>query len=435
MRALDRIRELPWTCTLAGSRDRAPDFAGAVEAQVRRAGLEDRVRIAGELDGPELEKLYDSATLLVLPSHYEGYGMVLTEALARGLPVVSTTGGAIPHTVPDGAACLVPPGDHAALAGVLKRLLGPEGQEEVRRLGMAARRHAALLPDWKEAARGFAQALVELAPEERFTSSWLTLREAVDHRSRSTELLPMLASAWVERAWEHVVDLGSGTGSNLRYLSPHLPGPQRWTLVDHDTELLSRVAPSPGGDVTVECVPGDLATEGLSRAARADLVTASALLDLVTDAWLAELIETCRQAECGALLALSFDGMIEWTGPADPDDTWIRDRVNEHQQGEKGLGRALGPEAGRRAAEGFRRAGFSTHMAASPWCLTAPDAALAIELIRGWARAAREEAPGEVSRIRAWLQRREKTLATGAFGLTVGHLDVLALPKRPDQAS
>jgi len=433
--ALDRIQGLPWTCTMAGSTDRAPDFAGSVREQVRKAGLEGRVHIAGELAGPELDSLYDSATLLVLPSHYEGYGMVLTEALARGLPVVSTTGGAIPYTVPDGTAYLVPPGDPAAMARVLGRLLGPGGQEEVRRLGEVARRHAALLPDWTEAAKGFAQALGELATEERFTSSWLTLREPVDHRSRAAELLAPLASAWTERGWSDVVDLGSGTGSNLRYLAPHLPGPQRWTLVDHDADLLARASPScHARDVEIECVVGDLATEGLSQAARADLVTASALLDLVGEGWLTALIDTCRRAGCGALLALSYDGTIEWAGPRDPDDAWIRDRLNAHQRGEKGLGKALGPEAGHRAREGFHRAGFTTRIAASPWHLTASDAALAIELIRGWADAARAKAPGEEARVRAWLQRREKALETGAFELTVGHLDLLALPKVPIRA-
>jgi len=440
LRALDRIQGVPWSCTLAGSMDRSPDFAGSVREQVHEAGLEDRVHFAGELASPELDHLFDSATLLVLPSHYEGYGMVLTEALARGLPIVSTTGGAIPYTVPDGAAYLVPPGDAAALARVLKLLLGPGGEEEVRRLGETARKYASLLPGWAEAARGFSQALDELAPdvnrrphagEERFTSSWLALREAVDHRSRAAELLSPLAAAWTERGWAHVVDLGSGTGSNFRYLSPHLPGAQRWTLVDHDADLLARVSPSAATDVGITCVVGDLATEGLSRAARADLVTASALLDLVAEGWLAELIDTCREAGCGALLALSYDGTIKWAGPADPDDSWLRERVNEHQQGEKGLGKALGPEAAHRAAEGFRRAGFTTRIAASPWHLTAPDVALAIELIHGWAKAALEIAPAEASRVRAWLQRREDALEAGAFELTVGHLDLLALPKGP----
>ena len=448
--ALDRIQGLPWSCTMAGSTDRAPDFAESVREQVRGAGLGGRIRIAGELTGLELDELYDSATLLILPSHYEGYGMVLTEALVRGLPIVSTTGGAIPYTVPDGTGYLVPPGDPVAMARALGRLLGPDGQEELQRLGEAARRHAALLPDWTEAARGFAQALIELAPEERFTPSWLALREPVDHRSRAAELLPPLVAAWTERGWVHVVDLGSGTGSNLRYLAPHLPGPQRWTLVDHDPDLLSRVSLPPAGvasspaqvasspaggkaieSVEIECVAGDLAAEGLRQASRADLVTASALLDLVGENWLADLIATCRQGGCGALLALSYDGTIEWGGTRDPDDAWIRDRLNAHQQSEKGLGSALGPEAGHRAAEGFQRAGFTTRIAASPWRLTAPDAALAIELIRGWADAAREKTPEEEPRVRAWLQRREKTLETGDFELTVGHLDLLALPKGP----
>src|SRR5205814_2296438 len=101
----------------------------------------------------------------VLPSYYEGYGMALTEALARGLPVVSTTGGAVPFTVPGAAGILLPPGDEAALADALGHLLaGPAGTARRAKLASAAREHALKLPSWDRAAGTFAKAVLELAP-------------------------------------------------------------------------------------------------------------------------------------------------------------------------------------------------------------------------------------------------------------------------------
>ena len=93
--------------------------------------------------------------------------MALAEALARGLPVVSTTGGAIPHTVPSDAAILVPPGDEASLSGALGHLLaGTTGTTRRAKLAMAARTHALALPTWERAIASFARAIWDLAPGE-----------------------------------------------------------------------------------------------------------------------------------------------------------------------------------------------------------------------------------------------------------------------------
>jgi len=166
VRALSSLRDLPWSCVCAGSHDRAPAFAEAVTQLVRDTGLDDRVRCPGECEPDELAGLYHRASLFVLPSHYEGYGMALADALARGLPVVSTTGGAIVDTVPADASVLVTPGDEPALGAALHRLLAPDTGAAYRaELAAAARRHAQGLPDWPEAARGFAQAMLELTPD------------------------------------------------------------------------------------------------------------------------------------------------------------------------------------------------------------------------------------------------------------------------------
>lgn len=163
VRALDLVRDRPWSCVCAGSLGRAPAFVRSIRRMVAERELEGRIRFPGECEETVLDRLYDAASLLVLPSHYEGYGMVLTEALVRGLPVVSTTGGAIPSTMPEEAGILVDPGDHEALADALGLLL--DDVPERNRLAAAARRHGAALPDWEQAAAAFARALLELAPE------------------------------------------------------------------------------------------------------------------------------------------------------------------------------------------------------------------------------------------------------------------------------
>ena len=176
--ALARLRDRPWRCVCAGSLERAPDYARRVRALVAEHGLAGRVRFAGECLRSALDRIYASSSIFVLASHYEGFGMVLTEALARGLPVVSTTGGAIPDTVASDAALLTPPGDDVALAGALGSLLDPDeragaapsgslvgaGAKRRAELAAAARRQAARLPDWDTAVRTLEEHLLSLAP-------------------------------------------------------------------------------------------------------------------------------------------------------------------------------------------------------------------------------------------------------------------------------
>jgi glycosyltransferase involved in cell wall biosynthesis len=158
--ALERVADLPWRCVCVGGLQRTPDHARAVWDLIVASGLEDRVVLAGEVDAPALDELYHGASIFVLASHYEGYGMVLTEALARGLPIVSSTAGAIPHTVPDGAGILVPPGDAAALADALRVLLTDPQRRGA--IAATALTHAAALPDWGVAEAAFETAVLDL---------------------------------------------------------------------------------------------------------------------------------------------------------------------------------------------------------------------------------------------------------------------------------
>lgn len=166
VRALARLRHMPWTCVCAGSLDRAPEFAVSVARLARDLEVSERVTFVGEANERDLDELYHGASVFVLPSWYEGYGMAYAEALARGLPIVGTTGGAVPGTVPPAASILVSPGDDVALVGALGHLLASTaGTARRARLAGAAREHALTLPSWDRAAQLFAKALIELAPE------------------------------------------------------------------------------------------------------------------------------------------------------------------------------------------------------------------------------------------------------------------------------
>jgi len=146
-----------WRLRCAGSEAHDPVTAAALRKQVEDLGLTDRVEWLGELGTADLQTAYQQADGFVLPSFHEGYGMVLAEALARGLPIISTTAGAIPDTVPADAGLLVPPGDATALAEALARFMDEPGLRE--RLAAGARSARLTLPDWPTVSAQFANVL------------------------------------------------------------------------------------------------------------------------------------------------------------------------------------------------------------------------------------------------------------------------------------
>lgn len=265
-------------------------------------------------------------------------------------------------------------------------------------------------------------------PGSVFEADWLALREGVDHRSRSAELVEPLVREWPTGHVRRIVDLGSGTGSNVRYLAPRLPRPQAWVLVDQDRALLEAASLPPEAGEPVRMI-GDLAKEGLEALAEADLCVAAALLDLVSEAWLERVIGACVRRGCGALFSSTYDGSIAWDGVApDAADDLVLDLVNQHQTRDKGLGTALGPRAAFVARAGFERVGYRTWLVPSPWRLGPPDGPLAARLIRGWADAAVEQSPRDAAHIERWALARHDALTDPSFTLAVGHLDLLALP-------
>jgi glycosyltransferase involved in cell wall biosynthesis len=154
LEALAEVMELAWHLTCVGSAERDPACARSILAAIDRLDLSERVTLAGERAEAEVAPFYARADVFVLASHHEGYGMALTEALARGLAVIATRAGAIPDTVPADAGLLVPPGEPQALAGALRAVMTEPGLRA--RLIAGARAARDNLPRWDAAARAFA---------------------------------------------------------------------------------------------------------------------------------------------------------------------------------------------------------------------------------------------------------------------------------------
>jgi glycosyltransferase involved in cell wall biosynthesis len=159
--ALATITGLPWRLTIAGDLTRDAAAAAKLHADISRRQLNDRIAVLGAVSPEQLTALYDTADLFVLASYFEGYGMAYTEALAHGLPVIGTTAGAIPETIPEGTGLLVAAGDPQALAQALHGALSDTGLRL--RLSEAAIAAARRLPAWQDSAAIFAGALEKLA--------------------------------------------------------------------------------------------------------------------------------------------------------------------------------------------------------------------------------------------------------------------------------
>ncbi|MFJ8135104.1 glycosyltransferase family 4 protein [Streptomyces sp. NPDC096013] len=168
--ALAAAADLPWTCVCVGGLGHDPEYVDHLRGLIKRYGLQDRLHLAGPRAGAELDATYASADLMVLMSYAETYGMAVTEALARGIPVLATDVGGLPEAVgraPDGGVpgILVPPEDPAALAAELR---GWFGEADVRRrLKAAARGRRAALDGWATTARSLAGVLTRLPGEPR----------------------------------------------------------------------------------------------------------------------------------------------------------------------------------------------------------------------------------------------------------------------------
>jgi hypothetical protein len=280
-------------------------------------------------------------------------------------------------------------------------------------------------------------------------SDWLQLREGADWTSRSSRLAARITGALAPADPVHVLDLCTGTGSNLRYLIDRLPGRQRWLVVDRDASLLAEVPErlalwaGERGLTTVSDATGvhirgsrlecDVEIRRMNVASLdaaifegRHLVTASALLDLASEGWITLLAERCGAVRASALLTLTYDGRSS-CDPPEPDDEIVLGLFNRHQKTDKGLGGpAAGPDAWAAAVRSFTDAGYLVESASSDWVLKPAERTFQRQLIEGWARAAAEIAPERTALVDDWLRRRLAHVQAGRSRIIVGHQDIAA---------
>ncbi|MEZ2390406.1 glycosyltransferase family 4 protein [bacterium RCC_150] len=135
--ALGMVRDLPWTAALVGTAEPDPDYAAEVRAAVVDSGLEQRIALTGELSGKPLEEQWHAADLSILVSTKESFGMVVTESLAHGVPVIVRQGtGAVEALGEWGAGSALELGtDPKPLADALRAWLRDGGLREEWRSG------------------------------------------------------------------------------------------------------------------------------------------------------------------------------------------------------------------------------------------------------------------------------------------------------------
>ena len=281
-----------------------------------------------------------------------------------------------------------------------------------------------------------------------FSSQWLGLREPVDHVSRNPDVQNAMLEGLRQRHGEaltslRIIDLGCGSGSNLRALAPLFGKEQHWTLVDHDAELLAvaKTQIRQWADSTVNETADQLMVQrghqtlticfrqaDLNRDLQAiladgdyDLVTAAALFDLISPDWIARF---CDLLEVPFYTVLTYDGRSVWQAPAAADEAVLAG-FHQHQQTDKGFGVAAGPDAANVLAQCLKTKGWIVVRGDSTWYLDGTHPELLRLLHEGMAQAAHEMGSLSKSQLTDWLASREANAQC-----QVGHEDTFAIPRR-----
>jgi SAM-dependent methyltransferase len=273
-----------------------------------------------------------------------------------------------------------------------------------------------------------------------FSLEWLRLREPADAAARNADIAKAVAARFALRDRITVVDLGCGTGANLRATAPLLPNAQSWTLIDNDRDLLGAAredlcawadhSERDGASlrlkkdhaaITVTFETIDLAHELESVFANSPaLVTASAFFDLVSETFIRNLAKLCAENRAAFYSVLTYNGVQRWN-PHRPADNQIASAFHRHQLRDKGFGPAAGPLAPAHLADLFRTNGYLVQEGDSPWALGRNDRMLIDELVRGYAMAAGETGLVDTKMLETWVKVQRSSAE-------IGHTDTFAVP-------
>lgn len=273
-----------------------------------------------------------------------------------------------------------------------------------------------------------------------FSAEWLALREGADVRARNHDIVQAVSAWFALRDHLSVVDLGSGTGANLRAVAPLLPARQRWHLVDKDEALFAaaKIALRKWADKTEIAGETLKLTKGIAEievhfqiadlahdldsvlVAKPDLVTASAFFDLASSDFIRALARQVANTRAALYATLTYNGVQRWS-PHRPSDSQMAAAFNRHQMTDKGFGPAAGPTAAGLLADQLRLEDYTVMEGESPWVLGQNDRSLLEELQRGHALAVLETKALDDKAVETWI----KVIRAAAV---VGHTDVFATP-------
>jgi glycosyltransferase involved in cell wall biosynthesis len=166
IKALTLLKDKDWEINCYGNQEFDPEYVRQIKSKIDENGLENRIHIHSAIKDKELSDAYLNADLLVHPSNFETYGMVLTEALAHGLPVVASTGGGIKETVPEKMGFFFTPGDANSLKSVLTDLM--DNPKIYKPLCREASHYYKQQNNWENSISSFEQLIIRIVDSEPY---------------------------------------------------------------------------------------------------------------------------------------------------------------------------------------------------------------------------------------------------------------------------
>ena len=258
---------------------------------------------------------------------------------------------------------------------------------------------------------------------------WLALRVQADNTARTVtagtllpRLVQYLAATGVGDSGVEVIDLGSGTGANQRWLSPRLPFRQQWLLIDQDQALQHHQPVAPRTRLLSADV--GILRSVLDRPGSVQLVTCSSLLDLLTIDQLNAIGSALAVARQPALFSLTVTGSMQLSLPH-PLDARLFRAFNDHQR----RGGRAGPDAIKILTRALQAAGCMMWTTETPWLLDRhSDGEFIARFLTDRVAAAVAQEPNLNSTGADWLALRLAQLAEHTLEISVGHRDMLVLP-------